>query len=117
MTEFAPFIEETPIDQRMINSRGQEVLSKVRPAYPVQFAQKRPESMRDIIRRMIQLEKQRANAGEDVETFEDADDFEVGDDYYDHDSRTTPYEQIFEAPVTPAAAPAEPAAVPAEPQE
>lgn len=117
MTQFAPFIEEIPIDQRMINSCGQEVLSKERPAYPIQFSQKRPESMRDIIRRMIAAEKERANAGEDVETFEDADDFEVGDDYYDYDSRSTPYEQTFEPPATPATPPAEPSAVPDKPQE
>lgn len=114
MTQYSTFIEEVPIDQRQLNERGQEVLSKERPAYPIHFSQKRPESMRDIIRRMIAAEKERANAGEDVETFEDADDFEIGDDYYDHDSRTTPYEQIFEPAPAPATLPGEPVPAPEE---
>lgn len=117
MTQYSPFIEEIPVDQRLLNSKGQETLSKERPCYPIQFGIKRPESMRDIIRRMIAAERERANVGEDVETFEDADDFEVGDDYYDHDSRSTPYEQIFEPPVEPATPVAEPVSTPEKADE
>lgn len=116
MSTYSTFIEEVPVDQRLLNSKGQETLSKERPAYPIQFSQKRPESMRDIIRRMIAQEKS-SLGNEDVETFEDADDFEVGDDYHDYDSRSTPYEQNFdhiEGNPTPTS---EPTPVPNEPTE
>ncbi len=74
-----------------LNADGHEILSSEPIAVPMGF--KKPETLAEQVRRLVRHEQfAHAMAGDEVETFEEADDFEVGDDF----DPESPFEQVFD---------------------
>lgn len=78
---------------------GQEVPDPTPIAPPIGYQRSKP--LAEQIREMVRSEQLRRELeGTGAETFEEADDFDVGDDFEDN-TPETPYEAVFEPPVSP----------------
>lgn len=74
-----------------LDENGHEILDATPIAIPL--GMKRPESIQEMVARLVRQERFRAALGkDDYESFEEADDFDVDDDY----DPTTPFEQHFD---------------------
>lgn len=80
---------------------GHEVPDSTPVAIPAGF--KRPETMEEIVKRMVRTQISREAAEKGEETFEEADDFEVDDDF----DPSTPYEVLFDPVLEREVSPAE----------
>lgn len=99
MAKTKQLIEERPVhkhqnrtDQGKLTPDGREILDGTPIAPPLGFI-KQP-SLHELMRAMVLEHHRLREAGQDVETFEEADDFDVDDD--DEPSRSSPYEANFD---------------------
>lgn len=84
-------------DGKKYNAAGEELMDPTPVALPMHF--RRPESINDMMKRLIKTHLSKAAAAENSESFEEADDFNVEGE---EKEPTTPYEDDLEGLDAPA---------------